>query len=167
MTTLDNLPKNNDLHQLIIMKIWKDIAPDIYRAYLEIGRGVVAMFMMDTLPEMLKDVVPEGEGVISGSIMTAYIHLDRLNTLEELIGLEEVLKLDEQLYRYDPAKSIVFVFLNKKANSDGTHGVYHISYEITPHPALSPLELYKKKRSISVRRIDPKKDNDYPLINLN
>ena len=167
MPNFDNLPDDKKLHQMIIMKIWKDIAPDIYRAYLEIGRGVVAMFMMDTLPDMLKDVLPEREGVISGSVMTAYIPLDKLNTLEELVGLEGVLTIDEQVHRYDPTTSIVFAFFNKKVNNDGTRGVSSCGYEITPSAEESPLELYKKKDSISVRRIDPKKGNDHPLINLN
>ena len=142
MPSFDNLPDDKKLHQMIIMKIWKDIAPDIYRAYLEIGRGVVAMFMMDTMPEMLKGMLPEGEGVISGTI-------------------------DEQVHRYDPTTSIVFAFFNKKVKNDGTRGVSSCGYEITPSAEESPLELYKKKDSISVRRIDPKKGNDHPLINLN
>ena len=167
MPSFDNLPDDKKLHQMIIMKIWKDIAPDIYRAYLEIGKGVVAMFMMDTLPDMLKGVLPEGEGVISGSVMTAYIPLDKLNTLEELVGLEGVLTIDEQVHRYDPTTSIVFAFFNKKVNSDGTRGVSTCGYEITPPAGESPLELYKRKSSISVCRIDHKKDNDHPLINLN
>jgi len=167
MPALDNLPDDRELHQMIIMKIWKDIAPDIYRAYLEIGRGVVAMFMMDTMPEMLKDILPEGEGVISGSVMSAYIPLDKLNTLEDLVGLEGVLKIDEQVHRYDPATSIVFAFFNKKVTSDGTRGVSSCGYEITPSAGESPLELYKKKGPVSVRRINPKKSADHPLINLN
>jgi hypothetical protein len=167
MPSVDNLPDDKELHQMIIMKIWKDIAADIYRAYLEIGRGVVAMFMMDTMPEMLKDVMPEGEGVISGSVMTAYIPLDKLNTLEDLVGLEGVLKIDEQVHRYDPTTSIVFAFFNKKVNSDGTRGVSSCGYEITPHADSSPLELYKKKGPVSVRKIFPEKRNDHPLINLN
>ena len=169
MPTIDNLPDDKELHQLIIMKIWKDLAGDIYRAYLEMGKGVVAMFMMDTLPEMLKDVMPEGEGVISGTVMTAYIPLDRLNTLEELIGLEGVLKIDEQVHRYEPTKSIVFAFFNKSVNSDGTRGVSSCGYEITPPADMSPFELYKKKKkgSVSVRRIYPNKGSDHPWINLN
>ena len=167
MPSFDNLPDDKKLHQMIIMKIWKDIAPDIYRAYLEIGKGVVAMFMMDNLPDMLKDVLPEGEGVISGSVMTTYIPLEKLNTLEDLVGLEGVLTIDEQVHRYDPTTSIVFAFFNKKVKSDGTRGVSSCGYEITPPAGESPLELYKKKGSMSVRMIDPKKGNDHPLINLN
>lgn len=167
MPSFDNLPDDKELHQMIIMKIWKDIAPDIYRVYLEIGRGVVAMFMMDTMPEMLKGVLPEGEGVISGSVMSTYIPLDKLNTLEDLVGLEGVLTIDEQVHRYDPTTSIVFAFFNKKVTSDGTRGVSCCGYEITPPAGESPLDLYKKKGSISVRRIDPQKGNDHPLINLN
>ena len=125
------------------------------------------MFMMDTLPDMLKGVLPEGEGVISGSVMSAYIPLDKLNTLEDLVGLEGVLTIDEQVHRYDPTTSIVFAFFNKKVASDGTRGVSTCGYEITPPAGESPLELYKRKSSISVRRIDHKKDNDHPLINLN
>jgi len=157
MPNIDNLPDDKELHQMIIMKIWNDLAGDIYQAYLKQGRGVVAMFMMDTLPEMLKDVMPEGEGVISGSVMSAYIPLDMLNTLEDLVGLEGVLKIT----------SIVFAFFNKRVNSDGTRGVSSCGYEITPPADMSPLELYKKKGRVSVRRIYPKKAHDHPLINLN
>lgn len=167
MPNIDNLPDDKELHQMIIMKIWNDLAGDIYQAYLKQGRGVVAMFMMDTLPEMLKDVIPTGEGVISGSVMSAYIPLDMLNTLEDLVGLEGVLKMDEQAHCYDPATSIVFAFFNKRVNSDGTRGVSSCGYEITPPADMSPLELYKKKGRVSVRRIYPKKANDHPLINLN
>ena len=167
MPNVNNLPDDKELHQMIIMKIWKDIAADIYRAYLEQGRGVVAMFMLDSLPDFLKDQVPEGEGVISGSVMSAYIPLDRLHTLEDLVGLEGVLTMDEQAHRYDPAASIVFAFFNKRAASDGIRGVSCVGYEMTPPSRYSPQEMYKKKDPVSVRGIDPKKGDDHPLINLN
>lgn len=167
MPGINNVPDDRQLHQMIIMKIWEDIAPDIYRAYLEQGRGVVAMFMLDTLPDFLKDRMLEGEGVISGSVMSAYIPLKKLNTLEDLVGFEGVLKIDEQVHRYDPKKSIVFAFFNKKVKRDGTRGVSATGYEVTPPSRHSPLEMYKKKGPVSVRRIHPKEDHDHPLINLN
>jgi len=167
MPTLDSFPDNPDLHQMIIMKIWSDLAPDIYRAYLEQGRGVVAMFMLDTMPDFFKDQLPEGEKVIGGSIMTTYIPLERLNTLEDLVGLEGVLKIDEAVHRYDPKTSIMFAFISKKVSTNGKRGVSCTGYEITPPSRHSPKELYKKKDFESMRRYEPKKGDDHPLINLN
>lgn len=167
MAGTGNLPDDRELHQMIMMKIWEDIAADIYRSYLQRGKGVVAMFMLDTLPDFLKDQMPEGEGVMSGSIMSIYIPLARLRTLEDLVGLEGVLKIDEQVHRYDPTKSIVFAFFNKKINSDGTRAVSCCGYEMTPPAYLSPLAMYRKKGPVTRRRAAPQKSEDHPLINLN
>ena len=167
MPESDNFISDQELHRLIIMKIWDEIAPEIYQAYLEQGRGVVAMFMLDTLPGFIKDRIPEGEGVISGSVMSAYIPLDRLHTLEDLVGLEGALKIDEQVHRYDPAASIVFAFFDRKSSRDGTRGVSCWGYEITPPPRHSPAAMYKKNNPGSGCRNDPTHGGDHPLINRN
>lgn len=170
MSSIPNLPDENEIHMMITMEIWDDMAGHIYQAYLEQGRGVVAMLMMDALPDNLKAMLPktpEKDGVIQGGILSAYIPLDSLNTLEDLVGLEGVLKIDEQVHRYDPAASILFAFFNKKVTSDGKRGVSCCGYEITPPARISPLEMYKKEGAVSVRRIDPQKSDDHPLITLN
>lgn len=167
MSGTGNLPDHKKLHQMIMMKIWEDIAADIYQSYLRHGRGVLAMFMLDTLPDFLKDQLPEGEGVMRGSIMSIYIPLARVHTLEELVGLEGVLKIDEQVHRYDPAKSIVFAFFNKKVAMDGTRGVSCRGYEMTPPARLSPLAMYRKKGPVVRQSGAPTKSGEHPLINLN
>ena len=54
MNDFENMSEKNKFHLDIIGQIWGKMASEIYNQYLQRGRGVVVMFMMDDLPAELK-----------------------------------------------------------------------------------------------------------------
>lgn len=166
MLNKNDIPDENKIHMMIIMQIWEDLAADIYQAYKEQGRGVVVMFMMDTLPDPLKARLPR-DGAIKKGALSAYISHDNLLVLEELVGERGVLRIDRQINQYNPDTTILFAFLRKGVSEGGEPGIASFGYEITPPSRLSPLEMYKKKNPLSARKIFPFDSNQHPLISLN
>lgn len=166
------MTEENELHLEMIRQIWPKIAPDVYNNYKKQGRGIVVMFMLDSLPDEIEAILPPGAEPTGKGAAGAYIPRDCLLPLENLVGEQGLLRIDHILGQYDPDKTIVFAFIEKTENEEGKKGLKSAGYEITHRPGseLSPLELWKKRKEkteFAVFRPRTGDDKNSPIINLN
>lgn len=76
MNDFENLSEKNKFHLDIIGQIWGKMASEIYNQYLQRGRGVVVMLMMDDLPAELKAMLPKGAHSTGEGAVAAYVPRD-------------------------------------------------------------------------------------------
>lgn len=162
-----SMSEKNKFHLDIISQIWGKIAGEIYGQYLQRGRGVVVMFMMDDLSAELKAMLPKGAHPVGEGAVAAYVPRDSLLPLEDFVGEQGLLRIDHKLGQYDPDTTIVFTFIEKITNDAGKRGTISIGYEISPPPEYSPKELYQNRKSHSLGMPLGRNCKFNPPINLN
>jgi len=154
-------------HTEIIGQIWFKVAADIYRQYKSRGRGALTLFMMDEFPPGLEDLLPPGREPTGRGAVGTYIPRDKLLPLENLVGEQGLLQIDKQLGEYDPETTIVFAFISKTKNKDGSTGILSTGYAVKPPEWCSPRSLYDNKPRVDTTMLSIKKDGSNPKINLN
>jgi hypothetical protein len=167
MNDFENMSEKNKFHLDIIGQIWGKMASEIYNQYLQRGRGVVVMFMMDDLPAELKAMLPKGAHPAGEGAVAAYVPRDSLLPLEDFVGEQGLLRIDHKLGQYDPDTTIIFAFIQKVTNDTGKRGTISIGYEISPPSEYTPKELYQNRKSHSLGMPFGRNCKFYPPINLN
>ena len=171
MNNMDELDGKDKLHMQIVVQIWDKIAGLVYDRFKKEGRGVVVMFMLNDIPENLKDILPPipvvSDPARYGTIATAYVPHSELLILEKIIGEQGVLKLDRQLLEYDPDTTIVFAFIETQENDDGSKGIVVSGFDVTPPSVFYPSKLYQMKKGLKSFFSLARDDGNNPLMNLN
>jgi len=154
-------------HAEIIGQMWPKIAGEIYRQYKKQGRGVLALFMMDDFPPCLAELLPGDKEPTGEGAIGTYIPRDKLLPLEDLVGESGLLSIDKQLGEYDPETTIVFAFIQKVKNEEGKTGIVSTGYSVKPPAWCSPRTLFETNPEVDTSMLEPRSEQDNPLINLN